>query len=143
MTNTVSFAATQAQCNEIGREAILQNGYIGIRYGGGLPMPYWNKEVGGWMQHHDVASLSLQDMKDELDKCITYGLVWAWFTHSICADGEQYMLMNDTEERGTSSGVQKTIFFDFMDYLKTKIDAGEIQAITFKEFYRQCGIQVR
>lgn len=143
LTNTVSFAATQAQCNEIGREAILQNGYIGIRYGGGLPMSYWNKEVGGWMQHHDVANLSLQDMKDELDKCITYGLVWAWFTHGICADGEQYMLMNDTVERGASSGVQKTIFFDFIDYLKTKIDAGEIQAITFKEFYRQCGIQVR
>ena len=143
LTNTVSFAATQAQCNEIGREAILKSGYIGIRYMGGLPMTYFNKEVGGWIQHHDVASLSLQNMKDELDKCITYGLVWAWFTHGICADGEQYMLTNDTQERGTSSGVQKSIFNDFIDYLKTKTDAGEIQAITFKEFYRQCGIKVR
>ena len=143
MVNTVSFAATQAQCNEIGKEAILKSGYIGIRYMGGLPMTYFNKEVGGWIQHHDVANLTLQEMKDELDKCITYGLVWAWFTHGICADGEQYMLMNDTRERGTSSGVQKTIFNDFIDYLKTKIDAGEIQAITFKEFYRQCGVEVR
>ena len=141
--NVVSFAATQAQCNEIGVNAILNSGYIGIRYGANHPMTYFNKETGGWVQHNDVASMTLQEHKDMLDKCIKYGLVWGWFTHGICADGETYMLTNDTQERGTSSGVQLSIFNGFIDYLKSKIDEGAIQAITFKEFYRQCGIKIR
>ena len=141
--NVVSFAATQAKCNEIGVNAILNSGYIGIRYGANHPMTYFNKETGGWIQHNDVATMTLQEHKDMLDKCIKYGLVWGWFTHGICADGEIYMLTNDTQERGTSNGVQLSIFNGFIDYLKSKIDEGAIQAITFKEFYRQCGIQVR
>lgn len=141
--NVVSFAATQAQCNEIGVNAILNSGYIGIRYGANHPMTYFNKETGGWIQHDDVSGMTLQEHIDMLDKCIQYGLVWGWFTHGICADGETYMLTNDTQERGTSSGCQIGIFNDFIDYLKSKIDEGVVQAITFKEFYRQCGIDVR
>lgn len=134
-----SFAATQSVCNIIGKTSLIDSGFVGIRYGGGLPQSYFGALSGFRIPHEDISAMTLDKLKEKLDKTIETGTCWCFFTHGICDDGET-MMHYDNGSLSSSSGIPISVFNSFVDYLKQKIDEGEIQAITFEEYFRQCGV---
>lgn len=148
-----TWGCTMMICNQLGRNAIVSNGYKGVRYGTAQQTAYYDKDMNGYIAggsltpqtiNSNVVSsyntMTIDQIKRVIDHTIKYGLTLRWFTHGVCDDGQQYMKFNDSDERSQSDGVEITKWKSMIDYLKQKIDAGLIQAITFEEYYRQVGL---
>lgn len=70
---------------------------------------------------------NLSDVKRRIDKAINEGNAVSIFTHQLL-------------EVSDDSNINCTIevYTQMLDYLKTKVDAGLIEVITYKEFYERC-----
>lgn len=74
-----------------------------------------------------TTSNRLEEVKSLVDKTINEGNALSIFTHQL------YETPDDT---GINSTVE--VWTEFLTYLKSKVDAGLIEVLTYKEFYERC-----
>ena len=73
----------------------------------------------------------------KIDECIVNGSCLPLFTHGVCATGQKYMKFDDGSS-STSEGVPLDKFTTIINHIKSKMDAGEIECLTFADFVKSC-----
>ena len=126
----ISFGASQMKVAESAEKALKDGGFGLVRaYSIGHPYGYFDKDtqlissIG--ISHSDQPDINV--LKSWVDNLITYGSMAVYFTHGICDD-------SDTTVDG-SSAIRLTTFKDFIDYLVTKRNAGQLQIITMRDLW--------
>ena len=123
-----SYATSQAKLTPKMENAILQSGFKYIRALSGLPMTYFDNNC-NWIVHIEFSTLTYNQIKKLIDEAIEYGDCLPLFTHGIA---------NDTDSQISSTSIPLSIMTQVVDYLHTKISNGEIECLTFDEFYHSC-----
>lgn len=72
---------------------------------------------------------NLETIKSEIDRCIKTGYCLSIFTHGIY------------ENNTNSLYTDKAIYTEMLDYIKQKVDAGELQVMSYKDFYEACSME--
>ncbi len=75
-------------------------------------------------KYFQIQDNNLETIKNEIDRCINTGYCISIFTHGIKSDDTDYCSYD--------------IYQQMLDYVKEKVDAGELQVMTYKEFYETC-----
>lgn len=123
-----SYATSQAKLTPKMENAIMQSGFKYIRALSGLPMTYFDNNC-NWIVHIEFSTLTYSQIKKLIDDAIEYGDCLPLFTHGIA---------NDTDSQISSTSIPLSIMTQVIDYLHTKISNGEIECLTFDEFYHSC-----
>jgi hypothetical protein len=99
-----------------------------------VPKTYYAKNFSSFVPTTDIEGKTDIEIKALVDKCIDRGCVMALFTHGICDDGSSYMIADDGT-LSSSMGTQKTYMLNALNYIRDKRDAGQIDVMTFEDFY--------
>lgn len=124
--NPVSYACNQAVLDPKIEKAILNNNFKMIRALPTYVMTYFDKNC-SLIPHIEYSDMTYEEIKNLIDDTIKYGDCLPLFTHSVKDDGSSSTLR-----------VPYSIMEQVCNYLKTKVDAGEIEVLTYSEFYNRC-----
>lgn len=124
--NPVSYACNQAALDPKIEKAILNNNFKMIRALPNFVMTYFDKNC-SLISHIEYSDMTYEEIKNLIDDTIKYGDCLPLFTHSVKDDGSSSTLR-----------VPYSIMEQVCNYLKTKVDTGEIEVLTYSEFYNRC-----
>ena len=124
----ISYATSQSKLTPKMENAILDNGFKMIRALSGLPIGYFDENM-CLIPHIEISTLTYDQIKTMIDNAITYGDCLQMFTHGIA---------NDSDSQIQSTSITISVMTQVVNYLVTKRDAGELELLTFSEFYKEC-----
>lgn len=124
----ISYASSQGILTPKMEEAIMNNGFKMIRALSGVPMGYFDKNS-NWITHIEFSSMSSNQVKTLIDNAIVYGDTLPIFTHGI---------KNDSGSTISSTSISLSAMIEIVNYLVEKRNNGEIEILTFEEFYHKC-----
>ena len=129
----VSFGCTQMKLNSIDRTALRNANIKMIRGDGAQLIPYYDDEE-YWTPCIGISSdtLTLAQVKAQIDFAVQFGYCMLAFTHGICADDSNMM------SGSNSNGMHITDFKSMIDYLVSLRSQGKIQICTMEDWYNQC-----
>lgn len=125
--NPVSYACSQAVLDPKIEKAVLNNNFKMIRAVPNFVMTYFDKNC-SLISHIDYTYMTYEDIKNLIDDTIKYGDCLPLFTHSI----------RDDDSDPALEKIPYSIMEQVCNYLKTKVDTGEIEVLTYSEFYNRC-----
>ena len=76
-----------------------------------------------------IIDSNLDSVKSEIDKCIKTGYALSILTHGVY------------ENNSNTLYTDKTTYTQLLDYIKSKVDAGELQVMSYKDFYESCSME--
>ena len=123
-----SYASSQAKLTPKMERAILDSNFKLIRALSGLPMAYFDNNC-NWITHIEFSQMTYNQIKALIDDAIEYGDCLPLFTHGIA---------NDENSGISSTSIPLSIMTQVVTYLSSKISNGEIETLTFDEFYHSC-----
>ena len=129
----ISFGCTQMKLNSIDRTALRNANIKMIRGDGAQLIPYYDDEE-YWTPCIGISSdtLTLAQVKTQIDYAVQFGYCMLAFTHGICADDSNMM------SGSSSNGMHITDFKAMIDYLVELRNQGKIQICTMQDWYNQC-----
>lgn len=127
-TTPVSYACRQGVVSDYLWSAIKHTNIKMIRGYDDRNIGYFDKDC-YLICHDDISSSTADEIKTKIDKAILYGSTLGLFTHGIKASDSTTIL---------SSAVLQSTWTTVCDYLKEKMDSGDIEVLTFSEFYNSC-----
>ena len=127
-TTPISYACRQGVVSDYLWGAIKHTNIKMIRGYDSRNIGYFDKDC-YLICHDDISDNSADDIKSKIDKAILYGSTLGLFTHGIKAS---------TDTTIPSSSVLVDTWKTVCDYLKEKKDSGDIDVLTFSEFYKSC-----
>ena len=124
-TDLVSYSCPANNTSSTNIKVLSDLGFKIVRAGGNYyNYPYKELTQGKYFQIQDN---NLETIKNEIDRCINTGYCISIFTHGIKSDDTDYCSYD--------------IYQQMLDYVKQKIDAGELQVMTYKDFYEACSME--
>ena len=127
ITDLVSSACPNNSTSNTNIQVLNELGFKIVRATGNYyTYPY--KELTQGM-HFGIMNSNLDVAKEEIDKCIQTGYCLNIFTHGVYENN-----INDLY-------ADKTIYTELLDYIKQKVDTGEVQVMTYRDFYEACSME--
>lgn len=127
-TTPISYACRQAVVSDYLWEAIKHTNIKMIRGYDSRNIGYFDKDC-CLICHDDISNNSIDEIKSKIDKAILYGSTLGLFTHGIKTSSNTTI---------PSSSVLLDTWKTVCNYLKEKKDNGDIDVLTFSEFYKSC-----
>lgn len=88
--------------------------------------PYKELTQGGCI---GITDSNLDTVKSAIDQCIQTGCCLRIFTHGVY------------ENNSNNLYTDKAIYTEMLDYIKEKVDAVELQVMTYRDFYEACSME--
>ena len=127
ITDLVSYSAPANGTSNTNIEVLKELGFKIIRATGNYyTYPYQELTQGSCI---GITDSSLDTVKSAIDQCIQTGYCLSIFTHGVYE--------NNTNDLYTD----KAIYTELLDYIKQKVDAGELQVMTYRDFYEACSME--
>lgn len=127
LKNVIAYACPKAQISMTNLKALKDAGFKMIRAIGG-DITYAYNQLTSFNSNGIYNGDTFESIKTKIDSCIKTGTCISIFTHKIQTDDSG---INCNEE----------LYVEMLDYLKQKVDAGELQVMSYNEFYEACTME--
>ena len=127
ITDLISYSAPRNGTSNTNIQVLKELGFKIVRaVGNYYTYPYKDLTQGTCI---GITDSNLDRVKSEIDKCIQTGYCISIFTHGIY------------ENNSNDLYTDKIIYTEMLDYIKQKVDAGEVQVMTYRDFYEACSME--
>ena len=127
ITDLVSYGCPNNATSNTNMKVLNELGFKIVRAAGNYyTYPYKEITQGNCI---GIIDSNLDDVKSEIDKCIKTGYCLSVFTHGVY------------ENNSNTLYTDKTIYTELLDYIKQKVDAGEVQVMSYRDFYEACTME--
>ena len=124
-TNLISYSCPNNNTSSTNIKVLSDLGFKMVRAGGNTyTYPYKELTQGKYFKIEDN---NLETIINELDRCINTGYCISIFTHGIKSDDTNYCSYDTYKQ--------------MLDYVKQKVDAGELKVMTYRDFYEACSME--
>lgn len=127
ITDLVSYGCPNNRTSDTNMQILNKLGFKIVRAEGNYyTYPYKEVTQGKGV---GIIDSNLDDVKSEIDKCIKTGYCLSIFTHGVY------------ENNSNDLYADKNIYTEMLDYIKQKVDAGEVQVMSYRDFYEACSME--
>lgn len=127
--NPTAYFCPNNACGDVFEEVLLNMGFKMVRSRDGSDSTYITacRNVNGITGTTYIGSNNVDEIKKQIDTCIKNKWCLPIFTH---------LLVDDiNEDRGYDT--LTSTYIEMLDYIKEKVDNGELEVLTYKEYYEK------
>ena len=127
ITDLVSYGCPNNATSNTNMQALNELGFKIVRAEGNY-YTYPHKEITHG-KGVGIIDSNLDSVKSEIDKCIKTGYALSILTHGVY------------ENNSNTLYTDKTTYTQLLDYIKQKVDSGEMQVMSYRDFYEACSME--